>query len=82
MRALLHSGVAVPPAALQALLQAQLPDGGWFWSFDGQDSDVDTTGRVLMLLAGPAGVQDAGAFGRAADYLANRQLADGGWNVG
>jgi hypothetical protein len=79
---LLRSGVQVPPAALEALFRAQLPDGGWFWSFDGKQSDVDTTGRVLQVLAGIAGQQNAAAYARAADFLAGTQLADGGWNIG
>ena len=64
VEALLRSGVPVPPAALTALLQAQLASGGWFWSFDGQTGDVDTSGRVLQLLAGLAGVQAPAAFER------------------
>jgi Prenyltransferase and squalene oxidase repeat len=79
---LLRSGVQVPPAALDALFKAQLPDGGWFWSFDGEKSDVDTTGRVLQVLAGMARQQNATAYARAADFLARTQLAEGGWNVG
>ena len=81
---LLRSGVPVPPAALDVLFKAQLPDGGWFWSFDGKMSDVDTTGRVLQVLAGAAKrhASRAAAYGRAADLLARSQLAEGGWNVG
>jgi hypothetical protein len=79
---LLRSGVQVPPAAIEVLFKAQLPDGGWFWSFDGKKSDVDTTGRVLQVLAGLAGQRNTAAYARAADYLARTQLADGGWNVG
>jgi hypothetical protein len=79
---LLRSGVQAPPAALNALFQAQLPDGGWFWSFEGQKSDVDTTGRVLQVLAGLTGRKDTAAYARAADFLAQNQLPEGGWNVG
>jgi hypothetical protein len=82
---LLRSGVQPPPAALDALFKAQLPDGGWFWSFEGTKSDVDTTGRVLQVLAGVAGLasrNDTDAYARAADFLAQVQLNDGGWNVG
>jgi len=79
---LLRSGVQVPPAAIEALSKAQLPDGGWFWSFEGKRSDVDTTGRVLQVLAGAAKRQNAAAYARAADFLARSQRADGGWNVG
>jgi hypothetical protein len=79
---LLRSGVPVPPAALDVLFKAQLPDGGWFWSFEGKKSDVDTTGRMLQVLAGVAKRQNPAAYGRAADLLARSQLAEGGWNVG
>jgi len=79
---LLRSGVQVPPDALDVLFKAQLPVGGWFWSFDGKKSDIDTTGRVLQVLAGAAKRQNAAAYGRAADLLARSQLAEGGWNVG
>ena len=80
---LLRAGVAVPPEALAALFQAQLPDGGWFWAFDSQagESDVDTTGRVLQVLAEHAGVRCAAAYARAAAYLAAGQLDSGGWGV-
>lgn len=83
---LLRAGETPPPAALQALLDAQLADGGWFWSFDAEQSDVDSTGRVLQVLAGQAGVRarftSAAAFDRAAGFLCRQQLASGGWNVG
>jgi hypothetical protein len=79
---LLRSGVPVPPAALNALFKAQLPDGGWFWSFEGKKSDVDTTGRVLQVLAEVAKRQNARAYGRAASFLAQTQLTESGWNVG
>jgi hypothetical protein len=79
---LLRAGETPPPAALQTLLNAQLADGGWFWSFDAEQSDVDSTGRVLQVLAGQAGVRDAAALGRAAGFLCRQQLSSGGWNVG
>jgi hypothetical protein len=79
---LLRSGVQVPPAAIDVLFKAQLPEGGWFWSFDGKRSDIDTTGRMLQVLAGTAKRQNVAAYGRAADFLARNQLAEGGWNVG
>lgn len=79
---LLRSRVQMPSAALDVLFKAQLPDGGWFWSFEGKKSDIDTTGRVLQVLAGVARQQNPAAYGRAADLLAQSQLAEGGWNVG
>lgn len=82
LEGLLRAGLVVPDAAVQALLQAQLTDGGWFWSFDAEQSDVDTTGRVLQVLAGQARLREPTAFGRAAHYLCRQQLGRGGWNVG
>lgn len=78
---LLRSGVTVPQAALDALLDAQLADGGWFWSFDGEQSDMDTTGRVLHLLAGQAHIADAPVYDRVAAFLAQLQTAEGGWGA-
>ncbi len=79
---LLAAGEPVPDAAFTALLQAQHTDGGWFWSFDGDQSDVDTTGRVLQLLAGRARVQAPQAWEKAVRYLYAEQQAAGGWSVG
>ena len=81
MEGLKRSGVPVPAAAVDALLQAQLPDGGWFWSFDGEKSDVDTTGRVMQVLAGQMSVRCVPGYSRAGNYLAAAQLATGGWGV-
>ncbi len=76
------AGEEVPRAALQALLDAQLDDGGWSWSFDGAQSDVDTTGQVMRVLAARLGVRDDPAMTRAALYLCRQQQNDGGWGVG
>jgi len=81
MEGLYRAGVPAPQKAIEALLNAQLPDGGWFWAFAGVEGDVDSTGRVLQVLAGYAGVRCAAAFDRAAGFLAAGQLADGGWGV-
>ena len=73
VEALLRAGEPVPTAAMNALLAAQLPNGGWFWAFidPGQidpskdQSDVDATGRVLQLLAGQLDLQCLTAYLRA-----------------
>jgi hypothetical protein len=78
---LLRSGEAVPAAALGALIQAQLPDGGWFWSFEADKSDVDSTGRAMQLLAGLMGQRCLSGYERAAQYLASAQNPAGGWGV-
>ena len=36
MEGLKRAGEPVPAPAADALLRAQLPDGGWFWSFDAE----------------------------------------------
>ena len=74
VEALLRAGEPVPNAAVNALLAAQLPNGGWFWAFiepsqidpSKDQSDVDATGRVLQLLAGQLDLQCLTAtYGRA-----------------
>lgn len=87
IEALLRAGVPVPAAAVNALFDAQLPNGGWFWGFIDpsqidpamDQSDVDATGRVLQLLTDQVGVRCSVAFERATAYLAGGQLATGGW---
>ncbi len=78
MEGLLRAGQPVPAAAFDALFRAQLPDGGWFWSFDAARSDVDSTGRVLQLLAGWAGAQCNAGCSHAVQYLADARTAAGG----
>ncbi len=77
-----RANAKVPEAALRALLDAQLDDGGWSWSFDGTQSDVDTTGRVMQVVADQLGARDDPALTRAALYLCRQQQSDGGWGVG
>ena len=79
---LLRSGVTPPQGAYDALLDAQLDDGGWFWALGGTESDVDTTGRVLQIISGVAQVQAPDAYARAAGWLAEIQLPEGDWNTG
>ena len=79
---LLPRGRPVPAKAFDTLLAAQLPDGSWFWSFDGAKGDVDTTGRVLSLLAGVVSRQaHSASYAAAAGYLDAAQLAPAGWGV-
>lgn len=79
---LLRSGVTPPQDAYDALLDAQLDDGGWFWALGGAQSDVDTTGRVLQIISGVAQIQAPDAYARAAGWLAEIQLPEGDWNTG
>ena len=83
VEALRQANEPVPAAAINALLAAQLPNGGWFWAFPDPalplpQPDVDSTGRVLQLLAGMMGVQAPEAYARAAKYLFAYEIA-GGW---
>ncbi len=77
-----RAGAPVPAEAIRALWRAQLADGGWSWSFDGTQSDVDTTGRVMQVLAGQLEARDDPALLSAALYLCRQQQSDGGWGVG
>jgi hypothetical protein len=81
VEALLRAGEPVPSAAFDAVLMAQLSDGGWFWNFTGTKSDVDTTGRVMQVLAGLAGKSAPDAYDRAASFLESTQTSSGGWNT-
>jgi hypothetical protein len=76
---LARAGRPVPQDALRALLAAQLPDGSWAWSFASPQGDVDSTGRVLALLAGEPSTRCAPALHRAAAHLDAMQLSSGGW---
>jgi hypothetical protein len=77
---LLHAGEPVPPAALDVLLAARRPDGSWFWAFEGTNGDVDSTGRVMQLLASQGGLRCAAVLDPTAEYLTAAQEAEG-WGV-
>ena len=81
VEALLRAGEPAPAAALDTLLAAQLSDGGWGWGFTSTLSDVDSTGRVLQLLAGYASLRCAAGHDHAQAYLAGAQTHTGGWGV-
>jgi hypothetical protein len=85
VEALRRAGEPVPALAINALFAAQLPNGGWSWAFPdpaqpSPQPDVDTTGRVMQLLADMMGVQQPGAYERAAKYLFAYEIA-GGWGA-
>jgi ankyrin repeat protein len=65
-------------AGLKATQQA---DGGWS-SLDGRQSDVYSTGQVLVALheAGGVAITDRG-WQRGIDYLLSTQAPDGSWHV-
>jgi hypothetical protein len=85
VEALWRAGQPVPAAAINALLVAQLPNGGWYWAFPNPayplpQPDVDSTGRVLQLLAGMMDVQALEAYARTAKYLFAWEEASG-WST-
>ena len=67
--------------AAQALVGAQLPDGGWN-SLDGRASDAYSTGEALVALHDAAGVSLSNpAWRRGIEFLLKTQAADGSWHV-
>ncbi|GAA3758196.1 hypothetical protein GCM10022379_27690 [Micromonospora maritima] len=75
----LRTGTPVPPGLLDAAESGQAVGGGWPAVLDGEVASVDATCFRLSEL------DDLGALGRPAarhalDWLAARQLADGGWD--
>ncbi|MBM0260569.1 hypothetical protein JNW89_31835, partial [Micromonospora sp. 4G55] len=73
----LRTGAPVPVELLDAAEAGQTPDGGWPAVLDGAVGSVDATCFRLAEL------DDLGALGRPAarhalDWLAARQLPDGG----
>lgn len=89
IEALQRAKLTVPARAYAALREAQLPGGGWSWSFPEPNkpappSDIDTTGRALLVLGQAALPQCDTAEGEAvlnagATYLAAAQLGSGDW---
>jgi hypothetical protein len=75
----LRSGTSPAPELLDVAEGGQTPDGGWPAYLDGPVASVDATCFRLAEL------DDLGALGRPAarralDWLASRQLPDGGWH--
>ncbi|MCT2281456.1 hypothetical protein M3G91_28025 [Micromonospora chalcea] len=75
----LRTGAPVPSDVLDAAESGQAPGGGWPAVLDGDVASIDATCFRLAEL------DDLGALGRPAarhalDWLAARQLPDGGWD--
>lgn len=84
IEALQHAKLPVPAGAYKALRDAQLPDGGWFWSFNTTSTspaDVDTTGRALQVLGDASVAQCDLDFLAATSYLSRTQAENGAWAV-
>jgi hypothetical protein len=81
LEGVVRSGEKAAPQAIDALLSARLPDGGWFWSFDGKTSDVDTTGRVVETLVEAGGLRCAPVLAPTLAFLSAKETPQG-WGVG
>ena len=78
--ALRQAGEPAPAGAVQELLAAQRPSGGWPWLRGGQPDSNDTAVAVQALCS--AGVSRRGKpIRRALAYLRSRQRADGGFEL-
>ncbi len=76
--ALAAAGQAIPPQALAAARDSQLPDGGW--SYDGAEatgSDTNTTALMLQALVAANAPTDIRTS--AVAYLRSQQNGDGGF---
>jgi Squalene-hopene cyclase C-terminal domain len=81
---------AAAAAAVERIVEAQNPDGGWdakLWgpaiaTPTGLFSEVGATSLALQALAASGAAEAAAAIGRAQGWLAATQNADGSWNDG
>ncbi|MCB9883930.1 MAG: ankyrin repeat domain-containing protein [Planctomycetes bacterium] len=67
-------------AAMRDLLAMQRGDGSWA-QLDGDAGDAYATGQALVALQRAGLPTDDGAYRRGAQWLLDRQLADGTWIV-
>jgi hypothetical protein len=69
----------VPPAAIEAVLSRQTPDGSWAW--DGSTApgagDSNTTAIIIQALIAAGLPRDHQAIAAGLDYLRSTQAADG-----
>lgn len=71
---------AVLPAALDFLVSARKPDGGWACTAP-LASDNDTTGNTLLALAGTDRATDPVLIAAAARYALSRRTPEGLWTT-
>lgn len=69
----------VDDAAVQALIDLALPDGGWEWG-QGFGRDTNTTALVLQVLAATGVPADEPVVTAAFDYLRSAQTESGGFS--
>jgi ankyrin repeat protein len=67
-------------AAVDALLSAQKPDGGWS-QLEYRGSDAYATGQVMVALHEAGVPEHSAAYQRGVKYLLGTQLTDGSWFV-
>lgn len=72
-------GQAVPPAAVQALKNAQKSDGGWAFGTWSNTSDTNGTAVAIQALIAAGEPLTSTAVVRALDYLDGAQNNDGGF---
>jgi hypothetical protein len=65
-------------AAVNLLVSAQNPDGGWGWT-RGQNSTTECSSLALLALASLNDDKQALSIRRGLDWLTKRQNADGSW---
>lgn len=72
-------GESIPNGALAAIEEDQHADGGWSWGWDGDTSDVDTTGRSMQALVAGGRPVSSTVRTKAVDFLQSVQFSDGGF---
>lgn len=79
LMALAAAGAEVPPAAIEAVLSRQTPDGSWAW--DGSTApgagDSNTTAIIIQALIAAGLPRDHQAIAAGLDYLRSTQAVDG-----
>ncbi|HEY6126493.1 MAG TPA: hypothetical protein VIV63_17700, partial [Steroidobacteraceae bacterium] len=75
-----HAPAEERRAAIDALVAAQKPDGGWA-QLDYRASDAYATGQVLVALHEAGVPVKSPAYQRGVRYLLDTQLVDGSWLV-
>ncbi len=73
-------GRPVPPAAVERILDAQAPNGGWSWNGSGHDADSDTNTTSIMVQAlVAAGRGGDPSVAKALEFLAKHSVDHGGY---
>jgi prenyltransferase beta subunit len=69
----------IPPAATQRLISIAAAGGGWGFSANAAEADVDSTGLALQALAAARVALDQAAVQGGLDFLHDEQNDDGGF---